>query len=107
MEGYEWDEDKRLSNLLKHGLDFRDAWMVLESRFRMDTVSYRNGEKRVESKSYVFDVLRVLLVVHCPTAKTRVISFRIASKEERRDYIHWLENHDHDAGRDESGTERD
>ncbi len=25
---FEWDEQKRRSNILKHGIDFRDAWKV-------------------------------------------------------------------------------
>ena len=28
---YEWDEDKRRSNLADHKLDFRDAWRVYEA----------------------------------------------------------------------------
>ncbi|MDB5940242.1 MAG: hypothetical protein JWP77_2606, partial [Polaromonas sp.] len=32
----EWDEAKRYSNLIKHGLDFADAGEVLDSRFRLD-----------------------------------------------------------------------
>jgi uncharacterized protein len=31
MIDYEWDEDKRLSNLERHGLDFRSAYLVYEN----------------------------------------------------------------------------
>lgn len=104
LEGYEWDEDKRLKNLLKHGLDFKRAYVVLASRYRMDSTSYRNGEKRVQSLSYVSDVLRVLTVIHLSGDRKRIISFRTASKEERDEYFEWLKNHDHDAGRDEGSV---
>ncbi|MFX1716192.1 BrnT family toxin [Paraburkholderia sp. A1RO-5L] len=30
---YEWDETKRATNLEKHGLDFVDAELVLESEY--------------------------------------------------------------------------
>ncbi|MDR1063091.1 MAG: BrnT family toxin [Azoarcus sp.] len=32
---YEWDESKRATNLRKHGLDFIDAVLVLESEYVM------------------------------------------------------------------------
>ena len=59
-----WDEAKRTENLSKHGLDFAQAHCVLDSRLRMDVDSMRNGELRVQSFSYVLDVLAVLTVVH-------------------------------------------
>jgi len=34
-----WDETKRQANLDKHGLDFLDAVMVLESPYRLDVES--------------------------------------------------------------------
>jgi uncharacterized DUF497 family protein len=61
-----WDEAKREANLAKHGLDFADAAWVLESDYRMDAITVRKGEQRVESMAYVFDRLRVLMVVHVP-----------------------------------------
>ena len=59
-----WDETKRQANIDKHGLDFVDAPMVLESPYRLDVDSVRAGESRMQSFAYVFDVLAVLTVVH-------------------------------------------
>lgn len=87
-----WDEAKRKSNLDKHGLDFIDAPMVLQSPYRLDVESMRGGELRTQSFAYVFDVLAVLTVVH--TARDdalRIVSFRPASDEERSAYHGWLE----------------
>ena len=39
-----WDEAKRQANLGKHGLDFLDAVMVLESPYRLDVESVRSSE---------------------------------------------------------------
>lgn len=39
-----WDETKRKANLVKHGLDFRDADEVLASRYRWDAEVIRGGE---------------------------------------------------------------
>lgn len=44
-----WDEGKRRSNLDKHGLDFVDAVMVLDSPYRLDVASVRNEEQRIQS----------------------------------------------------------
>ena len=44
-----WDEQKRQSSLEKHGLDFRDADWVLESRYRLDVPVVRNDETRLQS----------------------------------------------------------
>ena len=59
-----WDEAKRQANLDKHGLDFVDAVMVLESPYRLDVESVRSSEQRMQSFAYVFEVLAVLTVVH-------------------------------------------
>ena len=41
----EWDENKRLSNLAKHGLDFWDAWNILEG-VHVTVPSAHDGEAR-------------------------------------------------------------
>ena len=89
----EWDEAKRYSNLIKHGLDFADAGEVLDSRFRLDIEVVRSGELRVQSVPYALGFLAVLTVVHTERdGAARVISFRPASSIEREVYDAWLEN---------------
>ena len=89
----QWDEAKRASNLLKHGLDFLDVVLVLDSPYRLDVETVRRGEARTQSFAYVFDVLTVLTVVHSTRGGVlRIISFRPASEEERDAYHDWLEN---------------
>jgi uncharacterized DUF497 family protein len=88
-----WDENKRQTNLKKHGLDFADANDVLESNYRLDIDIVKNNELRTQSFSYALGFLAVLTVIH--TARdnaTRIISFRHASTTEREDYYDWLEN---------------
>ncbi|MCM1128554.1 MAG: BrnT family toxin [Alistipes senegalensis] len=60
-----WDENKRRSNIKKHGLDF----------------------------AYVFGKLAALLVVYAERVESiRIISFRYASEKESEAYYEWLEN---------------
>ena len=88
-----WDEQKRQSSLEKHGLDFRDADWVLESRYRLDVPVVRNDEMRLQSFAYVFEVFTVLSLAHAERDReVRIISFRKASAEEREMYYEWLEN---------------
>ena len=88
-----WDEGKRRSNLLKHGLDFADAAEVLDSHYRLDIAHQRGDEARVLSISYALGFLAVLSVAHVERdGSARVISFRRASREEREVYDAWLEN---------------
>src|SRR6218665_3198314 len=91
---YEWDEAKRAANLRKHGLDFLDAYTVLESEYVMTPDSRRGGEARQQAFAYVFDVLAVLAVAYLPVEnRRRIISFRPAKRNERSASHAWLENH--------------
>jgi len=53
----------------------------------------RGGELRIQSFSYVLDVLAVLTVVHTGReGMARIISLRRASADEREVYHEWLES---------------
>ena len=89
---YSWNEAKRRTNLRKHGLDFRHAGEVLQSRYRLDIEIIRNGELRTQSFSYVMTQLTVLTTIHVDrNGTTRIISFRPASAVEVEVYLEWLE----------------
>ena len=89
----EWDPAKRQSNLDKHGLDFVDANLVLDNQNRWDIKVEHQNEKRTQSLAYVYEVLSVLSLVHTERGtKTRIISFRPASKVEREAYHEWLDS---------------
>ena len=89
---YTWREVKRQANLEKHRLDFDDADLVIDSAYRMDIETMRNGERRQQSFAYVFDHLTVLTVVYLPDETPHIISFRRAKRSEREVYYEWLEN---------------
>lgn len=90
---YEWDEAKRAVNLDKHGLDFADADLVLESEFVWIVDSPRGSEARSQAFAYVFEVLMVLSVAFVQRGeRCRIISFRPAQRDERNAYHEWLKN---------------
>jgi uncharacterized DUF497 family protein len=85
---YEWDENKRLSNLKKHGLDFVDAYYVFEDKNAIICSDKR--KKHAENRFNIIDEVRNSVVAFiCYTNRNnniRIISFRPASRKERRFY---------------------
>lgn len=85
--GYVWNEAKRKSNLKKHGLDFRDAHLVYENPDKCTYDASRNDEYRVMDVALAVVKGRLLTLVYSETDdEVRVISFRNASREERKQY---------------------
>jgi uncharacterized DUF497 family protein len=84
---YEWDEAKREANLIKHGFDFDDADIVFENPNKLTFEVEVRGEDRwldialVEVKGIV-----LALVYTVRGYNIRIISFRKASRKERRAY---------------------
>jgi len=83
---FEWDETKRALNLAKHGLDFADV-----ARLDWDSTQverdrrFEYGEERfIAVGALGDDVLAVAFTLRGNTV--RVVSFRPASRKERRNY---------------------
>lgn len=89
---FEWDEDKRLTNIEKHGLDF----VGVETLFEGMTVTilddrFDYGEDRFISFG-LFDG-RVVSVAHTETDTTiRIISVRKATTNEEINYFKEIAN---------------
>ena len=84
---YVWDEVKRKSNLRKHGLDFRDAYLVYENPNKCTYDASREDEYRLMDVALAVIRGRLLTLVYSEADdQVRVISFRNASREERKQY---------------------
>ncbi|MDR3762981.1 MAG: BrnT family toxin [Acidobacteriota bacterium] len=82
-----WDEKKRKANLEKHGLDFADASLVYDSPLKITIDSPRDGETRKLDMAMVEIAGTVLVLVYVQRGQdVRAISFRRASRKERRFY---------------------
>jgi len=84
---FAWDERKRLANLRKHGIDFRDAQKIFRG-FTLtaedDRESY--GECRFLTLGLLED--QVVSVAHTEQGEDiRIISIRKATKHETRFYF--------------------
>lgn len=81
---YEWDEQKRLSNLEKHGLDFFDVDTVFEAP-HIEVPASHCSEKRFLAIGTLEG--RFVTIVYTMRGEViRVISFRRARHEERDTY---------------------
>jgi uncharacterized DUF497 family protein len=85
---YEWDENKRISNLEKHGLDFAEAYFVFEDS---GCVKYPENKRDYgETREAIIGSLNGEFICYVCYAKRsdkiRIISFRRASRKERSIY---------------------
>jgi len=88
-----WDEEKRTENLRKHGLDFADAAAVLQS-LCLTTLDTREdyGEDRWCSLGMLQGRVVVLVYTEPAPDQFRVISLRKATRHERTQYAHFLQD---------------
>ena len=89
---FEWDENKRLINIRKHGIDFADV----PSMFELDTVTviddrFEYGETRYQTLGSL--KTRIIMVVHTESETViRIISARKANKYEEETYFNEISN---------------
>lgn len=83
---FEWDENKRLSNVAKHGIDFVDAKEVFNDPAAYTLLSPR---KLAERRYVTVGLMRGILVAVIFTRRDqaiRIISARPAARGERQNY---------------------
>ncbi len=83
---FKWHEEKRESNLNKHGLDFAQAYKVFDGMtFTFEDNRFDYGEQRFISIGLLNDVV---VIVHTETSEEiRIISMRRANKNEQELYF--------------------
>ncbi|RKE84240.1 BrnT family toxin [Rhizobium sp. AG855] len=81
---FEWEETKRRTNLEKHGIDFDDVILALTEP-RLETSTLKHGELRIIATCP--ESGRLISVVYTMRGNAcRIISARVARKNERREY---------------------
>ena len=89
---FEWDENKRLINIQKHGIDFADVPEI----FELDTVTviddrFEYGETRYQTLGLL--KARVIMIVHTESETIiRIISARKANKYEEKIYFNQIQD---------------
>ena len=89
---FEWDENKRLSNLEKHYIDFQDAQQFFDSK----PICFQDWRKDYGEERFVaFGLIEGRLVITAYTRREqslRIISMRKANARERRLYEQYIQN---------------
>ena len=85
-EDFEWDEEKNLSNLKKHGVDFRDAAAIFDDADRIEffDAAHSGTEDRYNTIGMVRDILFVVYTER--RERIRMISARKAAPFEKKMY---------------------
>ena len=83
---FEWDEEKRQSNIEKHGFDFIRAARLFDGRPRLDAASPRGREHRILSIGELGGVIIAVAWTQRGEDMCRIISVRRARDEEKRQY---------------------
>ena len=83
---YEWDDDKRQTNLDKHEVDLLDAVLIFEGEvFTFEDERFDYGEQRMVSIGYADGQLYVLVHTDRGVAR-RLISARKGGRRDQRKY---------------------
>lgn len=85
---FEWDPDKALGNVSKHGVSFQEAATVFGDPL---AITYFDPDHSVEEDRFLTFGLsnlgRLLVVSHTDRGdQTRIISARAATRKERKQY---------------------
>lgn len=84
---FEWDENKRQTNVTKHGIDFIDAQKI----FDYDTVTIEDNRFNYGEQRFIAIGLlngKIIVVVYTEISnKIRIISARKATKNEQQIYF--------------------
>jgi len=86
---FNWDSEKNLSNIEKHGVAFKEAATVF---LDMNAAVIEDEDSREEERFNIIGIsgnLRLLMVCHCLREEgeiIRIISARKATKAEERQY---------------------
>ncbi len=91
MIEFEWNDNKALKNLEKHGVSFEEASSVFYDEFAVQF--YDSGHSELEEDRFlilgVSNESRMLMICHCERQSgnvLRIISARKATKNERKFY---------------------
>ncbi|MGL4608516.1 MAG: BrnT family toxin [Trueperaceae bacterium] len=84
---FEWDEEKNVNNIEKHGFDFADAWQVFQTPMLIASDTREDyGEDRYVGIGLLQARIVVIVFTEPEPDTIRVISLRKAVKHERSKY---------------------
>jgi len=90
---FEWDENKRQSNVRKHGIDFQEACEIFNNPMlrRIDD-RFEYGEDRWAALGRTHRCVVLVVYIELDEEVIKIISIRKATKNERKTYEKYLTN---------------
>lgn len=90
---FEWDEEKNKKNILKHGIDFKEAATVFEDPhkeiFLDNRKNYKEIRKVVVGKATISDTVLILTIIITERGKAiRIISARKTNKKDTKQHYY-------------------
>ena len=85
---YEWDEEKAKINIKKHGISFEEAIIAFDDPHFTEICDFlysEAGEVRIKGIGTVHDFV-IVTTIFVERKRTRIISARIADKDEEELY---------------------
>ncbi len=90
---FDWDENKRVENILKHELDFTDAWQIFDAPMLVDIDNRKDyGETRFIGFGFLRNLIVAIVFTEPNEATIRVISLRKALKYEREQFEKYIKD---------------
>ena len=85
---YEWDDDKAIANLHRHGVDFMDAIEALEDPYRLEEIDtrFQHGEERLQVVGIARGTILFVVTTMRGEDICRIISARKADRHEQDRY---------------------
>ena len=84
---FEWDEKKDRANRAKHGISFEEAALIFNGPTVSRVDDRKNyGEARTITIGAIADTVVVAVVHTDRNGRQRLISARLASRQERKEY---------------------
>ena len=90
---FDWDEIKREENILKHELDFTDAWQIFDAPMLVDIDNRKDyGETRFIGFGFLRNLIVAIVFTESNEETIRVISLRKALKYEREQFEKYIKD---------------
>ncbi len=90
---FEWDENKNVENIAKHGLDFKDAWQIFDAPMLVDIDNREDyGEERMVGIGFLKNFIVVIVFTEPDEQTIHLVSLRRALKYEREQFGEYIAN---------------
>ncbi len=90
---FEWNENKNVENIAKHGIDFNDARQIFDAPMLVDIDKREDyGEERFVGIGFLKNFIVVIVFTEPDRQTIHIVSLRRALKYEREQFREYIAN---------------